>query len=92
MSPRTLQRRLRDEGTSFREVHDNARREIASDLLADPSLSISEVADRLGFGDVSAFDTAFKRWAKRTPGAYRRGILAVDSPASDRASAGKRRH
>jgi AraC-like DNA-binding protein len=91
MSSRTLQRRLRDEGTSFRKVHDNARREIASDLLADPSLSISEVADRLGFGDVSAFDTAFKRWAKRTPRAYRRGILAVDSPASDRVSAEKRR-
>jgi len=92
MSPRTLQRRLRDEGTSFRKVHDDARREIASDFLADPSFSISEVADRLGFGDVSAFDTAFKRWTRRTPRAYRREILAVDSPASDRASAGKRRH
>jgi AraC-like DNA-binding protein len=92
MSPRTLQRRLRDEGTSFRKVHDNARREIASDFLADPSLSISEVADRLGFADVSAFDTAFKRWTKRTPRAYRRKILAVDSPTSDRASAGKHRH
>jgi len=78
MSPRTLQRKLRDEGTSFRKVHDDARREIASDFLADPSLSISQVADRLGFGDVSAFDTAFKRWTGRTPRAYRREILAVD--------------
>jgi len=92
MSPRTLQRRLRDEGTSFRKVHDDARREIASDFLADPSLSISEVADRLGFADVSSFDTAFKRWTGRTPRAHRREILAVDSPTSGRASAGKRRH
>ena len=92
MSPRTLQRRLRDEGTSFRKVHDDARREIASDLLGDPSLSISEVADRLGFADVSSFDTAFKRWTGRTPRALRREVLAVDSPTSDRASAGKRRH
>jgi AraC-like DNA-binding protein len=92
MSPRTLQRRLRDEGTSFRTVHDDARREIASDFLADSSLSISEVADRLGFADVSSFDTAFKRWTGRTPRAVRREILAVDSATSDRASTGMRRH
>ena len=91
MSPRTLQRRLREEGTSFRKVHDDAGREIASDFLADPSLSISEVADRLGFADVSSFDAAFKRWTGRTPRAHRREILAVDSPTSDRASAARRR-
>ena len=59
MSVRTLQRRLGEEGTSFREIRDSVRLSRARRLLTEARLSISEVAERLGFADVSAFDNAF---------------------------------
>lgn len=74
VSVRTLQRRLTDEGTSLREVRDGVRQELARALLADRSLRISDVADRLGFTDVAAFDNAFKRWTSETPTSFRRHL------------------
>lgn len=73
MSPRTLQRRLRDEGTSLTERLDRTRETLASRLLSEPSRSIGEVAFMLGFSEVSTFHRAFKRWTGLTPVAYRRG-------------------
>jgi AraC-like DNA-binding protein len=72
VSVRTLQRRLRDEGTSLREVRDGVREELARTLLADRSLRITDVAERLGYTDVAAFDNAFRRWTGETPTSFRR--------------------
>ncbi|MDJ0852981.1 MAG: AraC family transcriptional regulator [Myxococcota bacterium] len=72
LSVRTLQRRLREESTSFRAVRDAVRCELAEAWLADASLSISQVAERLGFSDVASFDKAFKRWTGEVPRAFRR--------------------
>lgn len=72
MSQRTLQRRLRDAGTSFAELVADARHATALSLLRTPRSSIDEVAFLLGFSDASAFRRAFKRRAGVTPAEYRR--------------------
>ena len=69
----TLRRRLSGEGQSFRELLEKTRLELARAYLADPRLSITEVAFRLGFRDASTFFKSFKRWTGRTPADYRRG-------------------
>lgn len=72
VSVRTLQRRLSDAGTTFREQCDNARRGLAEAYLADPRVSICEVAFLLGFSDQTAFNRAFRRWTGMSPGHWRR--------------------
>ena len=76
MSARTLQRRLAEEGHSFQTVVDEARRQLAERFLADTRYSIAEIAFLTGFSEQSAFTRAFKRWAGRTPGAFRLGASA----------------
>lgn len=71
-SPRTLQRRLREEGTSHREILDRVRCELALDLLRRNELSVEQIADRLGFSESSAFHRAFRRWTGGTPADQRR--------------------
>jgi AraC-like DNA-binding protein len=71
-SVRTLQRHLAEEGSNFRAVREAVLRELAEALLDDASLSVSEVAHRLGFSDVASFGKAFKRWTGRAPRAWRR--------------------
>lgn len=73
MSPRTLQRRLRQESTSLSDRLDCTRQALATRLLGEPTRSIAEVAFLLGFSEVSTFHRAFKRWTGLTPVAYRRG-------------------
>lgn len=72
MSPRTLRRRLRDEGTSYQQVLEELRRELAKQYLAQPEVPIGAVGFLLGFSEPSAFHRAFKRWTGSTPLAYRR--------------------
>jgi len=64
---RTLQRRLQAEGTSFAEMVDSLRRDLAERYLRDKRLSVQETAFLLGFSDVSAFHRAFVRWTGQTP-------------------------
>jgi len=71
VSTRTLQRRLTEEQTSFRQVRDAVLRERALERLQQSSLAISELAAELGFGNVAAFSKAFKRWTGETPSARR---------------------
>lgn len=80
-SARSLQRRLREEGTSFRDVVDDARKELALTYLADRKMPVSEVAYLLGYSDAGAFVRAFKRWVGKTPGETRSGRAL---PASSR--------
>jgi AraC-like DNA-binding protein len=71
MSPRTLQRRLADEGTTYHDLVTEVREDLARQHLRESRLSISEVAYVLGFSGASAFHRAFKRWTDETPRAYR---------------------
>jgi AraC-like DNA-binding protein len=66
LSARSLQRRLKDEGTSFQAVREDTRRDLARHYL-DLDLSISEISFLLGFSEPSAFFRAFKRWTGTTP-------------------------
>jgi AraC-like DNA-binding protein len=72
MSGRTLQRRLQDEGTSFREVLARTRRDLAEALLATGAGSVTEIGHRLGFSETAAFSRAFRRWTGLSPAAWRR--------------------
>ncbi|TGQ50512.1 AraC family transcriptional regulator [Mesorhizobium sp. M1C.F.Ca.ET.193.01.1.1] len=71
MSERTLQRRITEDGTSFRELLVNARQELGRQLLSDPSADIDEVACLLGYQDASSFYRAFREWEGTTPNRWR---------------------
>lgn len=68
---RTLRRRLQDEGTSFQELLDQARRDMAQHYLARTSLAFGQIAGRLGFADQSAFFRACRRWFDAPPKQFR---------------------
>ena len=72
MSPRTLQRRLRDHGVFFNDVQDALRFRAAKSYLAKGDVAGTEVAYLLGFAEQSSFNRAFKRWSGQTPTDYRR--------------------
>lgn len=84
MSPRTLQRRLTLERTTFDELITDVRRELALSLLANPRLPLSEVSFRLGYSDASAFTRAFTRWTGTPPSDYRARFDEQRSPPSRR--------
>ncbi|MFC4249874.1 AraC family transcriptional regulator [Sinimarinibacterium flocculans] len=71
MSPRSLQRRLADEGCSYKALLDRTRRELALSYLRDARHSVCEITYLLGFSDTSSFTRAFRRWTGRTPTAWR---------------------
>ncbi len=71
-SPRTLQRNLRSEGTCFRRVLDDMRREMSEACLRDRKLSVSDVAFLGGYRDTASFHRAFKRWTGMSPSQYRK--------------------
>ncbi|MCO6058589.1 AraC family transcriptional regulator [Pseudomonas sp. MOB-449] len=71
ISPQTLRRHLREEGSSFQEQKDHLRRDLAIYHLGRDELSIQDIAEQLGFSEPSAFHRAFKKWTGLTPGAYR---------------------
>jgi AraC-like DNA-binding protein len=73
LGPTTLRRRLEREGNSFSAIKDALRRDMAIHHLANPQLSIGEIAARLGFAEPSAFHRAFKQWTGLRPGDYRGG-------------------
>lgn len=72
VSRRTLQRKLAQDGTSYRSVLDAVRRSLAESYLADDAVSIPEVAFMLGFSEQSSFHRAFQRWTGSPPGRWRR--------------------
>ena len=71
LSPRMLQRRLKEEGTSYTELLDNCRHKLAVKLISHNKLALSEVTYILGFSDQSNFSRAFKRWTGTSPHQYR---------------------
>jgi AraC-like DNA-binding protein len=69
-SPSTLQRRLRKEGTSYQQLLDATRRELALEYLRDGRQSLADITFLLGFSDQSNFTRAFRRWTGKTPRQY----------------------
>lgn len=80
MSPRTLQRRLAEEGTTFEKVREGLRRDLAIQRLVHTDDSIGEVAYVTGFSEPSAFIRQFKAWTQMTPAEYRRAHRADRGP------------
>ncbi len=76
MRGRTLNRRLADHGTSFLELREEARRELACQLLESTSKPANQVAVTLGYTDASSFTRAFKRWTGMGPQAWRASLRA----------------
>lgn len=73
MRRRTFNRRLRREGTTFRNALAKVRFETACELLRDPTREIPEVARLLGYSGASAFTRAFRHWSGTTPARWRSG-------------------
>ena len=70
LTAQTLRRQLQDEGTSYQDLLDDLRRDMAIDLLYMQELSVAEVAERLGFSEPRSFSRAFKTWTGLTPSRY----------------------
>ena len=71
MSERTLRRKLAAEQISFRQLQDESREALAEELLAVDGLPLEAIAQRLGYGELSNFIHAFKRWKGVPPRQYR---------------------
>jgi AraC-like DNA-binding protein len=71
-SPRTLQRELAAEGKTYSEILKEIRAESARNLLGQTDASLSEIAEQLGYGNLSNFNRAFRRWAAVSPMEFRR--------------------
>jgi AraC-like DNA-binding protein len=74
MNPRTLNRRLLAEGTTFRSVRDDVLHGMARQLLEATSMNLAEVAHVLGYAEASSFIHAFSRWSGQTPQQWRAGV------------------
>ena len=84
MSERTLQRRLEEEATSFVQLLDDTRRELAEQCLGRLHLSLAQAAYLLGFADQRSFYRACRRWFHVSPGQYRSRLsrLPVEQPGT----------
>ncbi|MDM0113691.1 AraC family transcriptional regulator [Variovorax sp. J22R133] len=79
MSPTTLQFKLSERKTTFNDLMDGTRKELASGYVQQSSLSITEITFLLGFSDTSNFTRAFKRWRGVSPTAFREAGKPVDA-------------
>lgn len=74
---RTLQRLLKKEGSTFNEVLQNVRKEMAKRSLQNTSMPISEISYMLGFSEPSIFHRSFKKWTGLTPKSFRQEVLVA---------------
>jgi len=77
LGARTLRRRLQELGTSYRQILDDVRRELAVEYLRTSSLTVQEIADLLGYSEVTNFRRAFMRWVEVSPYQYRKQFVSV---------------
>ncbi|WP_018628483.1 AraC family transcriptional regulator [Niabella aurantiaca] len=75
MTVRTLQRKLTEEQTSFREIAGEVKKELALHLMKNGTGTITEVAGVLGYNDLPAFRRAFKTWTKTTPKEIKKQLI-----------------
>ncbi|SHK79990.1 AraC-type DNA-binding protein [Marinobacter antarcticus] len=67
MTPRSIGRKLQEEGTSLRNIKTSLRREYATKLMSTENLSVADVSERVGFSETASFCRAFKRWTGKPP-------------------------
>ncbi|MFO1254855.1 MAG: AraC family transcriptional regulator ligand-binding domain-containing protein [Sphingomonadaceae bacterium] len=79
LSTRTVQRALNAEGTSFRRVFDHVRADLAKKYLVQSTLGIGQIAELLGYSEMSAFSRAFRRWQSSTATRERMRAQALPS-------------
>ncbi|WFT83611.1 AraC family transcriptional regulator [Methylobacterium sp. CB376] len=77
-SRRTLSRRLKSEGATFKEVINEARFNVAKQLLVNTDMSLAEISAALEFSEPAAFTHAFRRWTGTTPSAWRKKHQQVE--------------
>lgn len=80
----TLQRRLAEAGTTFSELVEETRQELAVSYLREPHLPLTEIAFLLGYSELSAFSRAFQRWTGSSPRAYRKVLVRPAARSSQR--------
>lgn len=80
MTPRTLHRRLLDEGTSYKDILENVRHRLAIEHLKAGHLDIQEIAYSLGYTDTANFRRAFKRWEGVPPSEFRLSLTGCPAP------------
>lgn len=83
LCPRTLHRRLREAGTTYRELLDELRLERARQLLREGALSVQEVAARAGFGEGPSFSRWFRQQTGVTPSEFREQVMVAEGGVSD---------
>lgn len=76
VAPWTLQRQLSSEGTGFRELVDETRKQLARDYIRETDTTLSEIAWLLGFANPAAFHKAYRRWFDISPGEHRNRLKA----------------
>ena len=77
MHPRTLQRRLKEEGTTFEDIKDEARRDLAERYLSHPDLALTQVTALLDYSEQSALGRSCRRWFGATPREFRTNLSTV---------------
>ena len=77
LGARTLRRRLQELGTSYQQILGEVRRELAIEYLRTSSLTVQEIAELLGYSEVTNFRRAFVRWVQVSPYQYRKQFVAV---------------
>ena len=70
-TPRTLRRKLAEQGTSYQQILNDVRKSLAIKFLRETQLSMEEIAERVGFSDSRNFRQAFKKWTDTTPSSHR---------------------
>jgi AraC-like DNA-binding protein len=75
--PRTLQRRLREEGQSFEAIRDGVRRDAALRYLRQPRIPLNRVAQMLGYSESAVFSRSCTRWFSSTPRKLRRELTGA---------------
>jgi len=71
ISPRTLQRRLKDNGINFKNLTDRLKLQASLNLMKDQSIKLTDIAHELGYSDSAHFSRAFQRWTGLAPSKYR---------------------
>lgn len=77
ISPRTLQRKLKEEGINFQQIADEARKTLAINYLKAGSYPVKEISYMLGYNELSAFTRTFKRWTGIAPAMYQKKLLEM---------------
>jgi AraC-like DNA-binding protein len=82
MHPRTMQRRLNAEGTTFEEIKDEVRRDLAERYLSHPDLPLTQVTALLDYSEQSALGRSCRRWFGTTPKGHRSRLSTVSTARS----------